>query len=269
MLYDEYILAVAKAPAVPPQDHGAVAVIDGQTIKFTAFRTANIPPPMAMAEIEVESPAIDVAFAWDCSSMAVLHQFGVSIYALEPKGPRLSAPKLMGTIVIQRASPYDGLPLQVAYSGSNEILALQGTELEPKLLSHKVGGPDEEVKVWEEVEAAAVVAINSSFDGVIAQDHLGGLTRISASQSVAIDERFPSFMPRTSFIFHDDQPLAFGLSRNGHLYAGPRQLTKNCTSFLATPSHLIFTTSNHLVKFVHTDEAESWYTRSSLFTSMY
>ena len=145
VLYDEYALAVAKAPAVPPQDHGAVAVIDGQTIKFTAFRTANIPPPMAMVDIEVESPAIGVAFAWDCSSMAVLHQFGVSTYTLEAKGPRLSAPKLVGTIAIQRASPYDDIPLQVAYSGSNEILVLQGTELESKLLSHRVGGPDEAV----------------------------------------------------------------------------------------------------------------------------
>jgi elongator complex protein 1 len=49
----------------------------------------------------------------------------------------------------------------------------------------------------------------------------------------------------------DDEIVAFGLSRNGHIYANSRLLAKNCTSFIVTPSHLIFTTNNHLVKFVH------------------
>ncbi|KAK0639265.1 IKI3 family-domain-containing protein [Cercophora newfieldiana] len=257
VIYEEYTLTIARAPALSPHDYGAVAVIDGQTIKFTPFRIANVPPPMAMAEFEVESPAIDVAFAWDSSSMAVLHQAGASIYALEAKGPRLSAPKFVGTIAIHRASPYGDLPLQIAFSGSEEILFLQATEFEPKLIAHHVKAASEAAHAWEEVEAGNVITINSSYDGIVTQDHLGGLSRVSASQITPLDERFPTFMPWTGFVSHDDQFLAFGLSRNGHLYAGSRQLAKNCTSFLVSSSHLIFTTSNHLVKFIHLDAGDA------------
>ncbi|CAK7274901.1 Putative elongator complex protein 1 [Sporothrix epigloea] len=49
--------------------------------------------------------------------------------------------------------------------------------------------------------------------------------------------------------------LAIGLSRSGHLYANERQLAKNCTSYIVTDDHLVFTTSNHLLKFVHLSEA--------------
>ncbi len=51
----------------------------------------------------------------------------------------------------------------------------------------------------------------------------------------------------------DDQGIntTFRVSDNGSLYAGQRLLSKNCTSFLVTPAHLIFTTGQHLLKFVH------------------
>ena len=44
---------------------------------------------------------------------------------------------------------------------------------------------------------------------------------------------------------------SFRISDNGSLYADQRLLSKNCTSLLVTPAHLIFTTSQHLLKFVH------------------
>lgn len=45
--------------------------------------------------------------------------------------------------------------------------------------------------------------------------------------------------------------VIFGLSDNGSLFANERLLARNCTSLLVTPAHLIFTTGQHLLKFVH------------------
>lgn len=45
--------------------------------------------------------------------------------------------------------------------------------------------------------------------------------------------------------------VMFGLSENGILFANDRVLARNCTSFLVTTAHLIFTTGQHLLKFVH------------------
>lgn len=46
------------------------------------------------------------------------------------------------------------------------------------------------------------------------------------------------------------------MSRNGVLFANQRLLAKNCTSFLLTPAHIVFTTSQHLLKFVHITNVE-------------
>ena len=50
--------------------------------------------------------------------------------------------------------------------------------------------------------------------------------------------------------------IIFGLTRNGSLYANDRCLAKDCTSFVTTTAHLIYTTSQHLVKFVHMTNVE-------------
>lgn len=48
--------------------------------------------------------------------------------------------------------------------------------------------------------------------------------------------------------------IIFSLAENGSLFANERRLVSNCTSFLVTPAHLILTTSQHLLKFVHLTE---------------
>jgi elongator complex protein 1 len=47
------------------------------------------------------------------------------------------------------------------------------------------------------------------------------------------------------------QSVAVGLTKSGVLYANEQMLVRNCTSFVITPAHLIFTTTQHLLKFVH------------------
>ena len=49
--------------------------------------------------------------------------------------------------------------------------------------------------------------------------------------------------------------MTFGLSRGGKLTVDDRVIATGCTSFITTPAHLIFTTTQHLLKFVHLDDA--------------
>ena len=52
-------------------------------------------------------------------------------------------------------------------------------------------------------------------------------------------------------ISSESNTVPFGLTSNGSLFARERCLAKDCTSFLLTPAHLVFTTTQHLLKFVH------------------
>ncbi|KAL9046762.1 MAG: hypothetical protein Q9214_000486 [Letrouitia sp. 1 TL-2023] len=49
----------------------------------------------------------------------------------------------------------------------------------------------------------------------------------------------------------------FRLTENGALFAKERLLSRNCTSFVETPYHLIFTTAQNLLKFVHMTAVEN------------
>lgn len=46
------------------------------------------------------------------------------------------------------------------------------------------------------------------------------------------------------------------MTGTGSLYANKQLLAKNCTSFLVTTSHIIFTISQHLLKFVHLESID-------------
>ena len=50
---------------------------------------------------------------------------------------------------------------------------------------------------------------------------------------------------------HTKDIVAFGLASDGSLFADSHCLTRDCTSFVVTSAHLIFTTTQHLLKFVH------------------
>ncbi len=210
---------------------------------------------MAMADLQVGSPVIDIAFTNDGSAMAVLHQTGISFFPLETKGVRLLAPKSSRTIAFGEEAPfYEETRLQIAFAGQHDVLVLRSTWLgdwiatysfDPSNNQEGSGDIEADVSSSDGVEAI----FSSSYpDGIIAQNSLGKLTRHPEGTTLG---KFPAFLPWASFLTQDGKFMAIGLSRSGHLYANSRQLAKNCTSFLVTPSHLIFTTSNHLVKFIH------------------
>jgi elongator complex protein 1 len=149
--------------------------------------------------------------------------------------------------------PYEQSLLQIGFSGPTEVQVLHMAD-DLELLRYDFGS-GEQTKRWLKTDASSVATItapaSASIEGVVAQHLSGGLSSISAGEHSALPVEFPTFLPWNSCLIHDTEFLAFGMSRNGHLYANSRQLVKNCTSFVVTDSHLIFTTSNHFVKFVH------------------
>ena len=78
--------------------------------------------------------------------------------------------------------------------------------------------------------------------------------------------KLPVACPSVEVWSDADQTIVFGLSSNSTLYAysqaagtstfQERLQVRNCTSFLVTPAHLIFTTTQHFLKFVHLHTGE-------------
>lgn len=240
---------------MPPHDFGAIAVIDGRMVKTTPFRTASVPPPMSMFDMEASHTVIDVAFAEDNSRMAVLHHGGVDIYNWQTRNGRSLIPRLAtayrfddGTVhnALQVAFAPNGKPFILYFKNGLQACAIVAADGDGK---PAVEGPvslDEEVSF---MQASSVPSTSEQGRGIIVQNRSGRLHRLTSHELMPTG--FPVQLPWVDVVEIEDELVAFGMSRNGHLYANSRLLVKNCTSFLVTCDHLIFTTSNHLLKFVH------------------
>ncbi|KAL8853204.1 MAG: hypothetical protein Q9221_001938 [Calogaya cf. arnoldii] len=179
----QYALDVCSAPIAPPTDYGLVAVIDGKTLKVTPFRQANIPPPMALYEINMAANANDVM---------------ISISKPAPQDP--SRPLFQ---------------IKVLHKESTSTYFLDCSKSEPP----------------------TQVEENSTLDR---QQPNTDSEHSGREWPLSFEELSPS-----------KEPGEFKLSENGSLLFKRRLLVTGCTSYLVTPSHLIFTTSQHLLKFVH------------------
>ncbi|KAK2593965.1 putative elongator complex protein 1 [Conoideocrella luteorostrata] len=263
----EHIFYTTRGSCFPPYDNGAVAVIDGETVKLTPFRTANIPPPMSLFDITADSSVADVAFGPQNASFAVLHQKGVDVYQWPIKNGRSIRPSLTTRTSFTESSisNYDNLaPLRI-WCSSGGIFRCVCTHDGEKFPQFEVDAQTGTIHLLSHEKV--LVSTSTYEDGssleTYGQDSQGALYRYPGTAPMDLhlhaddksfhylDIKFPTHFPWFEISKVDGSTVAFGLSRNGHLHANSRLLAKNCTSFIVSPSHLIFTTSNHFVKYVH------------------
>lgn len=260
----EYIFTVSQGFLTPPHDFGSAAVIDGKTINITPFRTANVPPPMSLFQLSIEGNGIDVAFGYEDSSIAVLHSAGLDVFSWATKNGRKVAPTLVAKAPIPLGSSRE-LPLQVFCSGPDEFCVLSHED-EPHLYPCALDGAAKTLIFQDPIALSPGSSVTncttSSFvdeTGVkgYVQTRGGTIQEMASGALRPLSAWLPAFLPWNRVVTVDGELIAIGLNRNGHLYAGSRVLAKNCTSFLVTLDHIIFTTNNHFVKFVHLDEVDS------------
>jgi elongator complex protein 1 len=252
----EYVFTIARASTAPPHDHGAVAVIDGQTIKITPFRTVNVPPPMALHELQIQSNAIDIAFNADASLIAVLHHHGISIFEWKSVLASSSPPVLTGRVSFEITASTAIIQQHISFADKGEVFVMQRNS---SISIIKQYGFNEDTGRMEELASTkishAASTLSSFFqDGTVhpfVQGRKGDLHSLTFGEHTLSHCNFPIYLPWVEIVSFGDDHTAFGMSNSGHLYANSRLLVKNCTSFLVTSAHLIFTTTTHLLKFVH------------------
>ena len=252
------------------------------------MRLANVPPPMALHELSLSKNAHDVAVnvvraKEPVAFIGVLHREGVSLYewafTVKPPAP----PSLRWLKKIQVEDKIGFMQQQVAFNGEEELCilgsAVDGSSvhvLEREngfirqemmfanekfrgLIAHQTKLP---LKTCLLLKAASVVSpsrLESNINGLRVVQTLGGQFN-SSPRVEAVGLQNPRLLlthnPSHEQDRQGDGLVVFGLADNGILFANERILARNCTSFLVTPAHLIFTTSQHLLKFAHIAKVE-------------
>ncbi|KAI5289157.1 hypothetical protein KEM54_004314 [Ascosphaera aggregata] len=265
LLDTNWVFDVTRGSTNPPYDFGAVAVLDGKILKLTALRMATVSPPMAGHEVELDENAIDVAFSRSGRQFAVLTKSGISVYTWSLNKRPTPEPKLSCSFAFDEKLTRR---LRLAFLAESHVICVgQSPELGTEL--RKINLETKETSI--ELQPADVARISSLFPDIdhhsiwfLENDRNG---KCSYSFAADVDTNIlknliPHNCPtqETSYAAvgktPDGQSILFTLSKTGALYADERLLTKNCTSFLITSKHLIFTTTLHLLKFVHITNVE-------------
>ena len=204
------------------------------------MRLANVPPPMALYELELCSNALDVTITTtnNVTLLGILHQKKVTLYEIALGERTLQVPERKWVADIP--STFDSLSPpssrfvfnhHISFDQDGRIVILQSSVDGSRSLVLKTDSKIQQELEWSLDEPSQPISGSTEMrvnDGIIRN---GG----------------QACEPRTTFL----------LSSNGRLLADRRQLAQNCTSFLVTPTHLIFTTSQHLLKFVHMTDVEN------------
>lgn len=230
-----------------------------------------MPPPMAFQSLTLESKTIDVALSKSGTHLAVLSHHGLSVYTLDlNKRPVPKPVSLWKSDAIK-----DHSPRHVTFIGDDQIFVLTDNWDEDESSIWRAEG-ETLLPQGPIVETDRTSTLVSSIDNEALYTLLqnGALHEISADDAMAdlppqtsLVNKFPSFAPEVQVVKFEGQvcvsstirsgqlltlqTLAFGLTKSGALFANERILARNCTSFVVTPAHLVFTTTQHLLKFVH------------------
>ena len=249
------------------------------------MRFANVPPPMALHEIALEHNAVDVAVSGcirhegsDNVMIAVLHRECHALYTWPLDSKAQNAPWLSST---QDFSIGDILSemmnLQIICSREGSVVCLSNDSDMPAIwpLEHNGFGPNYVSERGKGIEGIVspgphsnrpIYLIPNQHEAAGIEDRaLNGLTK-SDETDLSLFRSSHCLVEATSWQREEHVPtndltngmstaaakdIVFSLSESGTLFANERRLVRNCTSFLVTPILLIFTTSQHLLKFVH------------------
>lgn len=223
---------------------------------------------MAFSEIDLPENAVDVAVNRSATRIAVLHKRSVSLYKCNFAIKPVEHPAL-----IRHLSMPETVARQIAFAEEDQITVLYS---ERNYLVDKVCRLSSEAEIVSSLEdmpsGIASLFPQMDYSKTCFEDMDGGVFELDDSQQPEVGSlcqriaKLPTYCPTLEVWQDADQVMTFGLSSNGTLYGlskatdsgtfQERLQIRNCTSFLVAPAHLIFTTTQHLLKFVHLHQGE-------------
>ena len=211
---------------------------------------------MSLTEIQLPENAIDVCINKSATEVAVLHSRTISVYACDFKSIPAPPPRLSGcyTLASYKAR-------QIAYQGDGQLSVLYS---EADVANDRLSWfstDDLDVADADDINCPILnLLTRMDHDRIYCEDTEGCVYEVEPSTETPLALTSPSRLPTACTSVEvwcdESQSIVFGLSPGGTLYGvgsnGEERLQiRNCTSFLVTQAHLIYTTGQHLLKFVH------------------
>ncbi|CUS09589.1 unnamed protein product [Tuber aestivum] len=248
----EFSWSVFAGTSRSPDDYGVLASVDGTTLKLTPLRVANIPPPMALKEVELKSTPVDVAISPSGRLIAVLRDKALDLIRWDfARNKLVSGPILTSNIVEFDPGQY---PRQISFADDETLGVVRDIGVGSVLKVISIPNDGQGIsKCTHEFQNGATAVRLGGVPGrrtLFYQDSERNVYFYDTEdRSEKYITQLPAICPWLEIGFH--QEMVFGLSGDGRLYVNSKPIASNCTSFAITPTHLVYTTTRHFVKFVH------------------
>ena len=264
-----------------------------ETLKLTPFRYANVPPPMAFTEVTLSHNIVDFSISEDeddssTTTIAILTAADISVYTWVFQDNKPGAIVKLGELYfsdqdwneweldvsrlffqqISCSTQKKRLWIMCSNSVGSSIIMIY--QLDPEIQRVTFYVEPKPIKSFVRTISAAnpppyllsldnqVRAVHSCHE--TSQNHRILLFPKPVSRCVSIELQSKASLTngdRPNGVSGLDASIVFGQTSGGSLFANQRLLVRDCTSFLVTPAHLIYTTTQNLLKFVHLTDIES------------
>ncbi|ODV87518.1 hypothetical protein CANARDRAFT_194619 [[Candida] arabinofermentans NRRL YB-2248] len=263
---------INSGPTAIPYDQGMTLVTDGNTCLITPFSLANVPPPMSLREIMVDDPIVDMSVSQSSSIFAILTNNHLNIVQVDLKRliTNVKHPELVSTIdksifandnnneQLRQCCIINNDTVAVLFDSDNfsRIALIDITDLQTPQLLHiqdvllpKVvllkSSSDMSQLTYETVDGSIYLLNTITFETTLITKFPQLCNDYNVIQLPINDNEWETNDDNTSKL------ACFGMSQNGKLFINDKTLCSGITSLLLTESHLLYTTAQHQLKFVH------------------
>ena len=243
-----------------------------------------VPPPMSSTEIKTTGNIIDCSLSLTGTRIVILVATGFEVYDWDLQPKVAAEPKKIASW--SSTSCTEILPTarfrQVLIQGENRISLLScSTSGGSKITNYAVDrssetlinavieldtlygdGKDPFTNIFTDASGDFLWWQTSTGLNCLDQAELSSASAVHPSTEIVVFEAHEENADDIS-LEQKHQPRRhariFSLSRKGELFAKDKLLVRGCTSFVSTNTHLLLTTSLHLLKFVHIDTSDGRY----------
>ncbi|EGV62034.1 Putative elongator complex protein 1 [Yamadazyma tenuis] len=255
---------VSSGPTILGDDIGISLVTDGSQIKLTPFGIANVPPPASFRELDIGSFNInDSAISKNNEYYALSTSSGdVILSYMRVNSLKSKHPKVVSTISRSEFLGPDEFIKQVAFINNSLLGVLVDGVNYSKVIIYDVSNLKNAVflDAFDFETKVVLIRARSDFNALILESITGSVSQIDESLTITDVVSFPQLCRDLEVVVNATGTLtAFGISANGKLFANDTQVAVGVTSIKVTESHLLFTTAQSKLCFIHLDSATDNY----------
>ena len=252
-----YEFHVHRGSVSTPIDIGAVAVVDGKIIKFTALKAAIIPPPYCGATIAVESTPVDICLdktssqvgtlLSNCQVLVAPFTFDVGYLEIFPSKSFFFSPvakdaRLRQLLLVGRTIAILG----DLRNGKSYMSIFHLDDTLSTLTLIRTLNLETEAFAFSSIDCSPEIGLFGSF----------GNCTISPEQCEELEKgnTVPGLISITRGINHSTTNKWWvGLSSSGRLYVNSSLCTSDCTSFVAGDFGIYWTSQSSTLTFLPYD----------------